>query len=57
MSDEKPRPSTVIATSTTDQIVVRGRDLVSELMGEVDFTTMICIHLSGGRTPSRRKAA
>lgn len=57
MSEEKARPSTVIATSTTDQIVVRGRDLVGELMGEVDFTTMICIHLSGGRTPSAGEVA
>jgi citrate synthase len=45
-------PGTAIATSSTDQIVVRGADLVVDLMGKVDFTTMICIHLSGGRRPS-----
>lgn len=57
MSNEKPNPSTVIATSTTDQIVVRGRDLVADLLGKVDFTTMICIHLNGGREPSPGEVA
>jgi citrate synthase len=39
--------STAIATSTTDRIVIRGKSLVDDLMGEVDFTTMICFHLRG----------
>jgi citrate synthase len=40
-------PTTTIATSTTDEIVIRGKSLTRELMGHVDFTTMICFHLRG----------
>jgi citrate synthase len=44
-----------IAYSTTDQIVVRGKSLVDELIGQVDFTTMICFHLRGVMpTPGER---
>jgi citrate synthase len=57
VSEEKKGPATAIATSSTDQIVVRGRDLVGELMGNVDFTTMICIHLNGGRLPEAGEVA
>lgn len=39
--------TTSIATSTPDEIVVRGKSLTRELMGRVDFTTMICFHLRG----------
>lgn len=39
--------TTSIATSTTDEIVVRGKSLTRELMGQIDFTTMICFHLRG----------
>lgn len=42
-------PAQSIATSNRDAIVVRGEDLVYDLMGKVDFTTMICLHLRGQR--------
>ena len=57
MSTGNKQLGTAIATSSTDQIVVRGRSLVDELMGEVDFTTMICLHLNGGRMPSGGEVA
>src|SRR5262245_9899155 len=57
MAEAKATPGTSIATSTSDQIVVRGKDLVTELMGKVDFTTMICVHLSGGRFPAPGEVA
>lgn len=52
-----PGPGTKIATSSADRIVVRGRSLVDELMGKVDFTTMICVHLNGGRLPTDGEVA
>lgn len=57
MSDQNKGPATAIATSSTDQIVVRGRDLVADLMGKIDFTTMICMHLNGGRLPEAGEVA
>lgn len=57
MSDDKKSPATAIATSSTDQIVVRGHDLVHELMGKIDFTTLICMHLNGGRRPAAGEVA
>jgi citrate synthase len=58
MSTASPNaPSTAIATSTTDQIIVRGKSLVDDLMGQVDFTTMICFHLGGGRMPEPGEVA
>jgi citrate synthase len=50
-------PATAIATSSTDRIVVRGKDLVQELLGHVDFTTMICFHLRGGQMPTTAERA
>jgi citrate synthase len=48
-------PTTSIATSSADRIVVRGKSLVDELVGRVDFTTMICLHLRGAMpTPGER---
>lgn len=38
---------TAIAVSTTDAIYIRGEDLVQDLMGKVDFTSMIFFHLRG----------
>jgi citrate synthase len=49
-------PTTRIATSTTDTIVIRGKSLVDELMGKVDFTTMICFHLRGEMPSAGEKA-
>jgi citrate synthase len=51
MADHYRRPSTRIAGAKADQIVVRGEDL-AEQIGTLDFTTMICQSLAGGRTPS-----
>ncbi len=44
MSD-RPVPTTGISTTTADQIWVRGKDLVQDLMGELSFTEMILFHL------------
>ncbi|MCK3771133.1 citryl-CoA lyase [Microbacterium aerolatum] len=38
---------TAIAVSTTDAIYIRGKDLVQDLMGKVDFTSMTFFHLRG----------
>jgi citrate synthase len=40
-------PATAIAMSAPDRIVVRGHDLVDELIGHLDFTTMICLQMRG----------
>jgi citrate synthase len=48
----RPAPDTHIAYSTPDRIVVRGADLVNELIGELSFTEMILFHLLGKR-PTR----
>lgn len=50
-----PRLTTSIASSTADAITVRGFDLASELIGEVDFGTMAFL-LVAGRLPDRREA-
>lgn len=52
-----PAPSTAIATSSADRIVVHGRSLVDDLMGHVDYTTMICAHLKAGQMPSAGEVA
>lgn len=44
-------PKTHIATSDTDSITVRGRDLVNELMGKLSYTEMLYF-LIKGRVPS-----
>jgi citrate synthase len=38
---------TAIATMTNDAIYVRDRDLVADLIGKVDFTSMLIFHLRG----------
>lgn len=38
---------TGIAVSTQDAIIVRGKSLVDELIGHLDFTSMVCFHLTG----------
>lgn len=43
------RLGTAIATSTPDAIYVRGHDLVGELLGSIDFTSMVFLHLRGRR--------
>jgi citrate synthase len=40
-------PGTAIATSTRDAIYIRDRDLVDELMGRVDFTSMMIFQVTG----------
>src|SRR5680860_241643 len=39
--------STSIATSTTDSITVRGRSLTDELIGHVDFVSMMMLQMLG----------
>ncbi len=53
----KPAQSKVtrIAGYDADQITIRGKDLVGELMGKVSFSEMLLLQLTG-RTPSRRQA-
>src|SRR5262245_31369962 len=59
MADKKSRPqqgkTTRIAGYDADQIVVRGRDLVKELMGKVSFSEMLLLQLTG-HMPSRMQA-
>jgi citrate synthase len=45
-------PTTSICYSTKEKIVVRGCDLVEELIGHLTFTEMIILHLTGKR-PSK----
>lgn len=40
---------TAIATSTTDAIYIRDTSLVDDLMGHVDFTTMMIFQMTGRR--------
>lgn len=50
------RNGTRIATSVTDAIYVRDANLVDDLMGKVDFTTMILFQMTG-RMPSAGEGA
>jgi citrate synthase len=43
----KTTAGTAIATMTEDAIFIRDRNLVDDLMGKVDFTSMIVFHLRG----------
>jgi citrate synthase len=45
---------TSIGNSTRDEIFVRGRNLVTELIGEVDFTEMALLQI-GGAMPSKQE--
>jgi citrate synthase len=57
MSPEKPSPaSTRIATSTVDDVFVRGKSLCHELIGKVTFTEMTFFHVLG-RMPSPAQTA
>jgi citrate synthase len=49
------RKSTRIAGYDAHQITIRGKDLVSELMGKVSFSEMMLLQLTG-RAPSRMQA-
>jgi citrate synthase len=48
--------STRIATSTTDDIVVRGKSLCHDLLGKLTFTEMMCFQVLG-RVPSAGQTA
>lgn len=48
---EKKRKTTRICGYDEDRIMIRGKDLVNDLMGEMGFTEMILFHLLG-RKPS-----
>jgi citrate synthase len=43
----KPQPTTSIATSDAHRILIRGHDLVEELIGQVTFTEMFLLQLTG----------
>jgi citrate synthase len=45
----KPQPTTSIATSDAERILVRGQDLVDDLIGQVSFTEMFLLQLTGRR--------
>jgi len=49
-------PTTQIATSRPDDIVVRGKSLCRDLLGKVSFTEMICFQ-SLGEVPSSAQTA
>jgi citrate synthase len=59
MAEKTTKPaqskSTRIAGYNADQITVRGKDLVNELMGKVSFSEMMLLQLTG-RPPSRMQA-
>src|SRR5262249_27746957 len=52
----KPTPTTRIATSSADDIIVRGRSLPHELIGELRFTEMMFLQILG-RVPSAGEVA
>lgn len=54
--DRVRKPATRIAGASADRIVVRGEDLAGQI-GSLDFTTMVCRSLAGGRTPSAAEIA
>ena len=47
----KPQATTSIATSDAERILIRGHDLVEDLIGQVTFTEMFLLHLTGKRPP------
>jgi citrate synthase len=47
-----PAKTTHISGYAADRVTVRGKDLVTDLMGKVTFSEMILLHLTG-RPPSR----
>jgi citrate synthase len=59
MAEKTNKPAqaktTRIAGYNADQITVRGKDLVSELMGKVSFSEMMLLQLTG-RAPERLQA-
>jgi citrate synthase len=59
MADKASKPAqaktTRIAGYDADQITIRGKDLVNELMGKVSFSEMMLLQLTG-RAPSRMQA-
>ena len=48
----KLQPTTSIATSDANSIIVRGQDLVEDLIGKVSFTEMFLLQLTGKRPPA-----
>jgi citrate synthase len=50
----QPRKTTRISGYDADRITIRGKDLVTELMGKVSFSEMILLQLTGER-PSKRQ--
>jgi citrate synthase len=52
MSTRTQSKTTRIAGYNADQITIRGKDLVKELMGKVSFSEMMLLQLTG-RAPSR----
>lgn len=53
---KKPPPETKISTSNASQILVRGKDLVNEIIGHMTFTEMFYFHLLK-RMPTKGETA
>lgn len=53
---EKPRASTAICGFDADNIVVRGKNLVDDLIGKMSFTDFLLLQ-SLGQTPSKTQSA
>jgi citrate synthase len=51
-----PPPTTSIATSTADDIFVRGQSLCHDLLGKLTFTEMMCFQILG-RVPTPAQTA
>jgi citrate synthase len=56
MSSSRPNPTTGIATSTADNIFIRGKDLCGELLGKLTFTEMTYFVVTGS-IPTRAQTA
>ncbi|MEC9347721.1 MAG: citryl-CoA lyase [Pseudomonadota bacterium] len=55
MMGDKGAGASAIAKATRTAVTIRGRDLCSELMGKVDFTTFFFLHLTGEMPTENQK--
>ena len=53
---QRKKPVTRISHHTTDEVTVRGQNLVTELIGKVTFTEMIFLQLMGSRPTALQTA-
>jgi citrate synthase len=56
MTEARKGPTTHIATSTTEDVFVRGKSLTKELIGKVTFTEMTFLQITG-KMPTRAQTA